>query len=44
VALDAEVRKHPREDDLVDAALAELKDKVVALRALRDLGIEIVTA
>jgi hypothetical protein len=29
VAFNAEVRQHPRQDDLVDAALAELQDRLL---------------
>jgi len=38
VALDTEVRQHPRQDDLVDATLAELQDEVVGLGAPHFVG------
>src|SRR5205085_2377176 len=38
VALDAEVGQHPRQGHLVDAALAELQDEVVGLRAPHLVG------
>ncbi len=38
VALDAEVRQLSRQDDLVDAALPQLQDEVVGLRAPQLMG------
>ena len=38
VSFDTHVRQHPAEDDLADAALAQLQDEVVGLRTKHPVG------